>query len=423
MSLPPLLVLTRPAVSPAETVPISLSLVRPPDLGSLDQPSASLRGKSKVILGPTREPSSAVKFLFQSFPVGTVSLKGPAYSQSSSDQFQAVFRRAWADSTLVGYAYGVRRFLEFCDKEGVNDDARLPADEHLLCLFAAHYGGHRARSSVKNMLSAIRAWHDIHGFTWAGGRRLALCLSGVDAHAPPSSRRPLREGVTRHMLEILHEHLDPGSHFDAAVLAGSDSAFWLQARLGELLSPRKCGFDHTRTPVGRDLFPASSSNGSRRLRFPSTKTSLNAGDEGVLTRQLGPSDPIRSIESHIRLNDVKSEDALFSYLEDGSRHCLTKNALLARCNATWVSCGLPRISGHAFRIGGTSELLASGVPTDVVKVMGRWSSDAFLRYWRRLDRVIPLHAELLADPVSSTVQNRGVMARRRRNSGYNTSRN
>ena len=32
--------------------------------------------------------------------------------------------------------------------------------------------------------------------------------------------------------------------------------------------------------------------------------------------------------------------------------------------------GLPGSSGHSFRIGGTTELLISGVPPDVVKMMG-----------------------------------------------------
>ncbi|KIK74200.1 hypothetical protein PAXRUDRAFT_176435 [Paxillus rubicundulus Ve08.2h10] len=33
--------------------------------------------------------------------------------------------------------------------------------------------------------------------------------------------------------------------------------------------------------------------------------------------------------------------------------------------------------GHSFQIGGTTELLVTGVPPDVIKVLGWWSSDAF----------------------------------------------
>ena len=61
----------------------------------------------------------------------------------------------------------------------------------------------------------------------------------------------------------------------------------------------------------------------------------------------------------------------------------------------WGSAGYPRLTGHSFRIGGTTELLLNGVPTDVVKAMGRWSSDAFLRYWRSLEELAPQYVENL----------------------------
>ncbi|KIK32047.1 hypothetical protein CY34DRAFT_40586, partial [Suillus luteus UH-Slu-Lm8-n1] len=69
---------------------------------------------------------------------------------------------------------------------------------------------------------------------------------------------------------------------------------------------------------------------------------------------------------------------------------LTKRKFLLVCNSVWGAHGLPRISGHCFRIGGTTELLLRNVPPHIVKVMGRWSSDSFLRYWRNLEHIAPL---------------------------------
>jgi hypothetical protein len=70
---------------------------------------------------------------------------------------------------------------------------------------------------------------------------------------------------------------------------------------------------------------------------------------------------------------------------------LTKKLFLDRCNSIWSTYGYPRTTGHCFRIGGTTELLILGTPPDVVKVTGRWSSDSFLRYWRSLEEIAPLH--------------------------------
>ncbi|EJD43119.1 hypothetical protein AURDEDRAFT_44117, partial [Auricularia subglabra TFB-10046 SS5] len=61
---------------------------------------------------------------------------------------------------------------------------------------------------------------------------------------------------------------------------------------------------------------------------------------------------------------------------------LTKTAFLSRLNEIWMATGMKKVSGHCFRIGGTTALLRAGVPPEVVKTAGRWKSDSFLRYWR-----------------------------------------
>jgi hypothetical protein len=57
--------------------------------------------------------------------------------------------------------------------------------------------------------------------------------------------------------------------------------------------------------------------------------------------------------------------------------------------------GYPHVSGHCFRIGGTTFYLVSGVPPDMVKKFGRWHSQAFLEYWRCLDYLGAIHIEML----------------------------
>ena len=45
-------------------------------------------------------------------------------------------------------------------------------------------------------------------------------------------------------------------------------------------------------------------------------------------------------------------------------------------------------AGHSFHIGGATEWLLAGVPPETVAKIGRWSSLAFLLYWRRVSEVI-----------------------------------
>lgn len=63
---------------------------------------------------------------------------------------------------------------------------------------------------------------------------------------------------------------------------------------------------------------------------------------------------------------------------------------MSRCNDVWVNLGYPDMPGHAFRIGGATELLLQGVNPDIIATQGRWKSQAFLDYWRKIDSILPL---------------------------------
>ena len=62
--------------------------------------------------------------------------------------------------------------------------------------------------------------------------------------------------------------------------------------------------------------------------------------------------------------------------------------------ATGISLGTKSFTGHSVRIGATLEYLLRGTPLDIMKTMGRWSSDAFLLYLRK-------HAQILAPYLQS----------------------
>ncbi|KAF6744316.1 hypothetical protein DFP72DRAFT_1052206 [Ephemerocybe angulata] len=64
-------------------------------------------------------------------------------------------------------------------------------------------------------------------------------------------------------------------------------------------------------------------------------------------------------------------DPKLSVLSEGVWHPMTKSKFLDRCNDIWTSAGLEELDGHAFRIGGSTELLLGGVPPHVVAMVGR----------------------------------------------------
>ncbi|GBE89495.1 hypothetical protein SCP_1601570 [Sparassis crispa] len=214
--------------------------------------------------------------------------------------------------------------------------------------------------------------------------------------------RPPQPPVTRDMLELLHIGLDDHIPENACILAAAETAFWTQSRLGELFTKNRSTFDPRRVPARSHLSPPSTLNGSRTLFYPYTKMKRYAGDKSSVTRQLGKSNPIESLRIHLARNHAANDSPLFSFFtRTGDLVCLTKRHFLTVCNRIWKSHDIPHTTGHSFRIGGTTELLMKGVDPNVVKIMGRWSSNAFLRYWRQLEIIIPHHAQLLGTSFTS----------------------
>jgi hypothetical protein len=317
----------------------------------------------------------------------------PGTSRSRLHVARAI-QNGWAGSTVRRYAGSIKQFLHFCDTEGIPDHLRLPADEFVLCSFAASSAGVHARSTPRSRLSALKAWHIVHNVEWKGSARLQYVLNGVHRLAPRSSKRPPRPPINATMLQQLVERLDLTSPLDSAVAACATTAFWGQCRLGELLPSSASILLSTPFPI-RSGFKRSVRNPlSCVIHLPRTKTHLQ-GQDIVLVDQATPINPISLLKRHLRINNIPNDTHLFSYASDHGFVALTKPVFLQRCNEIWRLLGYPRTTGHCFRIGGTTELLIAGTPPDVVKAMGRWSSDSFLRYWRSLDDIAPQYIRYL----------------------------
>lgn len=222
--------------------------------------------------------------------------------------------------------------------------------------------------------------------------RMAI-IGAARASAGLKERRP---AVSRGMLQELFQHLDPGKSQDACILAMAAIAFWGQLRLGEVCASAAAGEKPATIPVWANVSEAFNAAGSRVLKLPWTKTKQECGEEVFFLKQVGIDNPISALENHLVVNHPAEEEALFTYRKEGKRLIMTRQQFLEVCNRIWASRGIPRITGHSFWIRGTTALLAAGVPPDVVKGMGRWSSDAFMCYWRQLENMAPRHAELLS---------------------------
>ncbi|KAF8797829.1 hypothetical protein BYT27DRAFT_7041133, partial [Phlegmacium glaucopus] len=292
-----------------------------------------------------------------------------------------VLQKGWANVTINRYSSTIREFTRFCDSEDIPNHLRLPADEFVLCAFAASSAGRHAGNTARGRISAIKAWHTIHNVEWKGSARLRYVLNGVDRLAPAKSIKPPRIPINAVMLSHLINALNLLDPLDAAFAACAVTAFWGQCRLGELLPSRIADSSTLVLPSHTDLKRSPRNPSAYILHLPHTKTH-HRGQDVVIVEQRDPINPISLLKNHLHTSHTPHTLPLFAYATHEGHRSFTKKIFLQRCNHIWQSLGYPHMTGHCFRIGGTTELLVAGTPPDVVKAMGRWSSDSFHRYWR-----------------------------------------
>ena len=149
--------------------------------------------------------------------------------------------------------------------------------------------------------------------------------------------------------------------------------------------PSLSAFDPKRHVKRSDLGESIDRRGLRTtsIHVPITKGNQNEGESLYWAKQDGPSNPESALKKHLEINSPPVDFHLFGYPNaKGIMLLLSKKTFITRVSKAATIAGLPRIKGHSIRIGATLEYLLRGLPFDMMKVKGRWNSDAFHKYLR-----------------------------------------
>jgi hypothetical protein len=124
------------------------------------------------------------------------------------------------------------------------------------------------------------------------------------------------------------------------------------------------------------------------------KTQKGGGDNVWIPYQEASLDPIHAIYKHFIKNKLDINHPIATYCDNqNNSKMLTHSKFIHHINDILKNTkkGYPCISGHCFRITGTTFYLVSGVSLDIVKKFRCWHSQAFLEYWCCLDYLGALH--------------------------------
>jgi integrase len=312
----------------------------------------------------------------------------------AKNRLELALAHSHAPKTSKNYDYAVRRYIQFAASIGYSETDALPASEELILLWICEGLGKTGPGTAKQNLSALRAWHIKQRLPWHRPECIPFISKALREFWPRESKKPAsRPPITSAMIMMLVKAWQGGTPKELCALAIALVAWCGQCRLGELLPESLSSIDYKRLPRRVHWSgPIRSNPNASELNLPWTKTNQFDGDKIFLLRQRYPLNATHSLSHHFAASPLTPERLLCEFGAKRSSSFLSKESFMIMCNAVWSKAGLPHITGHSFRIGGTTALLCSGVNPDVVKKLGRWSSDAFLIYWRSLGHLFSKHA-------------------------------
>jgi hypothetical protein len=327
-------------------------------------------------------------------PRNTLDQEGHPTNLTSADleRIREVMEDAWAGSTRETYGSGLLIFHVFCDKKNISEAQRAPASPILIASFIATLSGTYSGTAITNFVCGIRAWHVLHGMSWhMNTAEVDTLLKAAKKSAPPTSKRKKRQPYTIDFMISIRNNLDLTNPLHAAVFACLTTTFYAAARVGEFTTKTLKDFHPSKHVKPANVRVEVDRNGFSSTIFvlPITKSEPINGEEVSWCKQNGDTDPEAALKHHLTTNTPPPNGPLFAYRSGSSSKSLTKTKFIKTLATAAIAAGRDPRQGHGIRIGATLEYLLRGTPFEVMKVKGRWASDAFLAYLRK-------HAQILA---------------------------
>lgn len=286
---------------------------------------------------------------------------------------------------------GAAAFLRFIKTYGISLPEAFPVSDRLLA-----YWAHWLAAEGKSYNSIKGYFYDLVGLqlSYLQGPtidRSTTPLFNLVLKELKSSPHPslLRLPIERQHLALIRSSLDINSPEGATIWAACCSAFYGLMRIGEFTTKDGLLFSPSWQAKRSDCTKGWDPESKRPyfvLHLPRTKTGV--ADDVYLGFSGAFDCPFTALAHMFRVVPSSSpSDPAFNL---GPRTPLFRDTFVAAIRLPLERAGCGRgIHGHSFRIGGATLLAAAGVPEHVIKLAGRWQSNAFLVYVRQHYRFIP----------------------------------
>ena len=167
-------------------------------------------------------------------------------------------------------------------------------------------------------------------------------------------------------------------------LASALTAFFDLLRISEYTCPLPTSFDASWHISTSDVqFNKEFSMMNIRLKASKTDPFRIGVTIRIAALNQHPLCPVAAMREYLKFVSHNNSTPLFV---KHNGHYLTRQAIVALLKI--VFCSNMTINTHSFRIGGATATLAAGASDSLIRSLGRWTSDCYLRYLRISDNEI-----------------------------------
>ena len=313
-------------------------------------------------------------FLISGRPLQGTSSKGQHYARqhpcmaSASLHYRLMqFRyHGVAKSTRRTYQSGLMAYMSFCSRFGINP---LPATSLTLQYFCTDRSQSISYKTIKVYLAAIRLMHIEQGLLDpTTDQSLHLVCRGIrrQQNTPERKRLP----ITIDILKALKSQLRLSNY-----TAGEQHMLWSAFTLSFY------GFLRASECLSLTWSEITIDDNHVTIKLHQSKTDIFRRGQSIHIYSTDSSTcPVRALKLFATTTDTKASDShVFSA---GTFSPLTRSKLTEIIRCLLVRAGMRpfHYASHSFRIGAATTAAAAGLPTWLIKTLGRWSSNAYLTY-------------------------------------------
>lgn len=294
------------------------------------------------------------------------------------------------------YTSAQKQFISFCDKYALQS---LPSSEETLLMYVAFLQRLGLRhTTVRVYLAAVRYLHILEGYPspLEGRLRLNQALKALQLNGEPPKQKC---AITVNILSTMHNFMTD-TYSDHLYWAAMTLAYFGCLRSSEFTVPGACVYDaRIHLSIGDVTFHTLTSGESYvQVLVKRSKTDkTNRGFKVFIGCSQKTVCGYCALQKYTSLRLANSCTGAYFQFPNG---CILTKSLFVKQTKLLVSLvGLPvdQYSGHSYRSGSATSGAAAGLADWEIKMLGRWSSDAYQRYIRTPVPVLVGFAKRLAD--------------------------